>query len=417
MLLPSHSSSSSSFFERVLEDVPAVNRARDRAAQWLVSRRQSNWGWDSDTARVLITLQLANISWLNPQNLSSQLSIKQLEIDVLLGLWSRKHENPLRAGRLAQYVYALQAVCKNPRDFHGHDLVAVLEHMETYRPFELGYVILAQCNTGAHIRKKHLRLLLDAFDNLTDTWQTADTVSMLVQALTCVLKQKRNRSLVSALHRPVKSLKKVQKEDGSFGNVHTSAMATQALLSMPDDDGSWNATAALLFLLSQQQEDGSFGNIWATSTILPILSGNSYVDIPNAVRSQCPENEVMVESSTSKRPNSKFSSSITYSLWIGNNITTNHTIGINLAYNASFFEIMRHAAELNSDFDFNVATSPNGHYIKSLSGLAENTTSSQYWLLGVKKEAESNSLQYVDVGIDSFYPRDGQHVVFWYKQI
>lgn len=277
--------------------------------------------------------------------------------------------------------------------------------------------MLAQCNTGAHIRKKRLRLLFDVFDKMTDKSQSPDTAAMVVQALTCVLKHKRNRSLANILHRPVKDLKKAQKADGSFGNVHTSAVVTQALLSMPDDDRSWNATSALLFLLNQQQEDGSFETIWATSSILPILNGNSYVDIPNIVQSQCAQQNEVLEIAT-KKPSSTHNLLVQYSIWIGNNVTTNHTIHINMPKNTSFFDMMRHAAELDSNFDFHVATSPNGHYVKSLSGLAENTTSSQYWLLGIKKSPENNAgLQFVDVGVDDFYPSDGQHVVFWYKQI
>jgi hypothetical protein len=36
----------------------------------------------------------------------------------------RHHEPPISPGRLAQYTLALGAICKDPRDFHGHDLIS-----------------------------------------------------------------------------------------------------------------------------------------------------------------------------------------------------------------------------------------------------------------------------------------------------
>lgn len=63
--------------------------------------------------------------------------------------------------RLARYTLALNAMCTDPRQFHGHDLIGTLQHHEPPTDFEFALTTLAACNAQAHVRKRQIRRLLD----------------------------------------------------------------------------------------------------------------------------------------------------------------------------------------------------------------------------------------------------------------
>ncbi|KAJ8961614.1 hypothetical protein NQ314_005904 [Rhamnusium bicolor] len=61
-----------------------------RALAWLITQRESNWGWRNDTPKVLTALQLApqeESASLLPPPLEMQLSVKQLEVEIVILLW------------------------------------------------------------------------------------------------------------------------------------------------------------------------------------------------------------------------------------------------------------------------------------------------------------------------------------------
>jgi len=86
---------------------------------------------------------------LLPSALEMQLSGKQMEIEIVIMLWryvsyikllqnanptviytKRHHEIPISPTQLAEYCLALSALCYDPRQFHGHDLIGTLQHHE-----------------------------------------------------------------------------------------------------------------------------------------------------------------------------------------------------------------------------------------------------------------------------------------------
>lgn len=71
-------------------------------------------------------------------------------------------------GRLAAYTLALGALCKDPRSFHGRDLVAALLHREPPHDLEFAYATLAACSSAAHVRRRHIRRLLDIANAASD---------------------------------------------------------------------------------------------------------------------------------------------------------------------------------------------------------------------------------------------------------
>lgn len=413
-------------YDEILRKLSAP-AAAEKALNWLMSKREENWGWDSSTADAILAIQLTNQSWFSKENLESQLSVKQLELETALALWSRHHENPIRPGRVAKMINALISVCQDPKSFYGHDLVSMLEHLDTSHPLEYNYVMMTLCNAGVHIRKKQVRRLFSFVDS--EELRNHETLAVTVLTLGCVVREHHHRNLLSYLRKHMKRLKKMQHDDGSFGNVRTSSLATQALMSMGDEGRDWNFTGVMQYFLSQQQPDGSFGNLAATMSVLPVLVGRSFTHLANASCRTSDEvlspqsnatnslsNEVLVTGLTSPLPQEPKLITVKYSLWIGNNITENYTLSLTVPANTSFFEIMKRAAEGNEKFEFSASLWPNGHYVHTLAGLKEDRVENQYWLLCLNNNGPENPV-FVDTGVDDFYPQDGETISFWFKKI
>lgn len=61
-----------------------------KALAWLVSQRESDWGWRNDTPKVITALQLVqndDLRSLLPSHIEMQLSAKQMEVEVVVLLW------------------------------------------------------------------------------------------------------------------------------------------------------------------------------------------------------------------------------------------------------------------------------------------------------------------------------------------
>ncbi|CAG2055106.1 unnamed protein product, partial [Timema podura] len=141
--------------------------ATRRALYWLSQQRHADWGWGGDTARAILTFTLIDSSWFSRQNLESQLATKQMELEIVLQLW-RHHELPITSASLAHYSLALNAICQDPRQFHSHDLIGTLQHHEPELDVVFALSNLAVCSSGAHVRKRQIRRLLDISDNVKD---------------------------------------------------------------------------------------------------------------------------------------------------------------------------------------------------------------------------------------------------------
>lgn len=69
---------------------------------------------------------------------------------------------------MAQYTLALSALCQDPRQFHGHDLIGTIQHHEPPHDLDFAYAALAACTARAHVRKKQIRRLLDIANTAKD---------------------------------------------------------------------------------------------------------------------------------------------------------------------------------------------------------------------------------------------------------
>lgn len=462
------SSSSDAEAENILE----------RATAWLWSQRNKDAGWGNDTHRVLLVLRLGNLS--REDNvapvapLDLQLSSKQMELEIVLLLW-RHRETGFSPVRLARYALALNAMCTDPRQFHGHDLIGTLQHHEPPTDYEFALTTLAACNAQAHVRKRQIRRLLDIANAAQD--HNVDTVAMVILALKCIVQDHRHRNLHHFVRKPSIGLAQQQRLDGSFGDARTTALVMQALEEAENEPAdNWNRSAALAWLMNQQRADGSFaGDVRVTAEALlgvaprglasirtldcgqglgetspPRLStnnnepvaipGNNSDSVSIAVTAVSVANNLNASSGSNNSGNAVSNNTdgatttttvsavapvmvnVSYTLWVGSNVNETYSLIVTAPKNETFYEVMLLAADMSPHFQFVASPWPNGHYIHSIAGYEEELMSYHYWLLyRLTSPPDPNSPpgnQLVAPGsVDDLQISEGDHYLYWYKKL
>ncbi|XP_071448123.1 uncharacterized protein CG3556 [Hetaerina americana] len=500
----------------------AVAAGLRRALDWLDraqrrGRPEEGWGWGwaagapgrgDATPLAVLALRLSNDSWLSPRGLRSQLASQQIDVDVLVHLHWKHHEEPISPGRLSYYTLALHAICRDPRYFHGHDLVGSLLHHESPSDEEFAIASLATCASGAHVRKRQIRRLLDVADKVggvtegtaaaEDASGDVETLATVLLALDCIVREHRNRNLEHYVKRPARSLARLQTPDGSFGSrMRATALALQALIStweeepswnhmassenQPGGGTSWNRSAALVSLLSHQGSDGSFGggDVVATAEAVlalagrgglgavrnvscptpprppsPLLPASGALTPPpqqtasgqqhsslaparhgasshSAARTQSDEGMEATGSKTEgpaatpkvpKNGTAGEDAVVTYTLWVGPNISESLSLTLKAQRNSSFYGVMTEAARRDERFQFASSTWPNGHYVHTIHNLREQPAAHSYWLLYRLATLPDpmdppSHRQLSPIGVDDLLVNDGDHFLFWYKKL
>ncbi|XP_018798119.1 PREDICTED: uncharacterized protein CG3556 isoform X2 [Bactrocera latifrons] len=419
-----------------------------KALDWLKEKRAADYGWGNDTHVVILAKELSGAR--DPtdadghlqiiQELEDTLSVKEMEIEILAML-DRHHTlpKPLNLEKLARYVLALGSLCKDPKHFHGHDLVATLQHHEPAQDNEFALATLSACSAAAHVRKRQIRRLLDIASGVTD--QGVDTIAMVILALRCIVTDHRHRHLQHFVRRPARGLASLQDPRGGFGSLRSTALAMQALQDLEHDPaGSWNRTAASKWILSRQREDGGWTEeplhdgqdpgigVGLTADIILALGWKGL----GAVRAlQCdhvirensdPTSAVPYGLTSSAEESDSKNVSYTYTLWVGSNVTETFSLSLVSPKNTSFFKAMTQAADLDPRFAFEAREWPNGHYVHTLAGKKEEPRGYNYWLLYRLPElpdpnnAPGNQL-IAPVGVDELMVEDGEHYLYWYKKL
>ncbi|XP_069704292.1 uncharacterized protein CG3556-like isoform X2 [Periplaneta americana] len=100
---------------------------------------------------------------------------------------------------------------------------------------------------------------------------------MVLLALNYIVRDHRNRNLDHYVKKPSLGLAEQQHPDGSFGNLHSTALAVQALEAadseLAGNGGNigpvhWNRSSAINYLVSRQAPDGSFGDVFTTTEVV-----------------------------------------------------------------------------------------------------------------------------------------------------
>ncbi|XP_011251104.1 uncharacterized protein CG3556 isoform X2 [Camponotus floridanus] len=430
----------------------------ERAATWLWSQRDKDAGWGNDTHRVLLVLRLANLSRddnVTPSAppLELQLTAKQMELEIVLLLW-RHREVGFSPVRLAHYTLAMNAMCMDPRQFYGHDLIGTLQHHEPPTDYEFTLTALAACSAQAHVRKRQMRRLLDIAS--TPQNYNIDTIAMLILVLRCISQDHRHRNIHHIIRKPSTVLVQQQRHDGSFGDLHTTALVMQALEEVENEPAdNWNRSAALAWLISQQRPDGSFhGDVRATAEAIlsvtprglanirtldcgqslsdnspPRLTKSNIEDIGTSdnhsettLPSEALGNNVSNADTTVAYTSTPVLVNVSYTLWVGSNVNETYNLTVTAPKNETFYDVMLLAAEMSPHFEFLASDWPNGHYVHTIAGYKEEPMSYHYWLLyrlpsPPEPSSPPGNQLVAPGGVDNLQISEGEHYLFWYKKL
>ncbi|CAG7836246.1 unnamed protein product [Allacma fusca] len=451
---------------------------RDRGLKWLVTGRNSEFGWDlGDTPRVVLALSSSASQWPAQNDLEARLTVKQLELELLDKLL-RHSVDPVTPARVSYFSLALNGACKDARNFYGHNLVASLEKHTADQdypgyPEAFGFSLtaLVSCLSGSHLHRRQVRHLIAIATDDEPVVDSIDTRSMAVMALECLRRKRHSETLVRHIGEALKKIARLQQPDGTFGNIHTTTVAVQAMaLGSVVPGVEWNRTAAALALRTMQRPDGSFLDsvpataeaviaattllngmgllslkrgrcsegaeslkstlsqppLWTTYTVVQAQAPKSQLDTTTASSNNSPAPGALPQQSNSvvKLAGDTTMASVKYWIWIGPTPLTAqiYNISLSVPVNTTFFAVMRRAAELDPNFEFSSTVWPNGHYVHTISGHREQPIGYHYWLLyhlptDPDPAAPPPTTFVAPAGVDKLLVQDRDVYLFWYKKL
>ncbi|KAG8177610.1 hypothetical protein JTE90_004716 [Oedothorax gibbosus] len=424
--------------------LPTRQEVLRKSLRHVIDSRDASWGWGEHTPRVATALLLANESYF--ETYDGMLTKKQIEVQLALDLM-RSSEKPLRMHDLAHYSHALLSSCLDPRDFHGVNVLRLLKKSMSRRLHKhlfvspLGY--LALCNAGEAFTEAHRRRIRNMAYRRSDEPRWLDVQTYALLAISCSASSGDDEWL--SLKKDVaRNVSDWQQPDGSFGSVHSTALALQALIAAEEPGTEETKGRALAHLLLKQDWQGSYGSELDNYYVLPALNMKSLASLHDRKcdgRAQVHDtqgtegfrlpslHERLVGSSELKSGGSRHPTQVVhYSLWLGEDI---QTLTLRVPRHSDFLQVMDAAKHINPHFRHEVLSTRQSTSVHAVAGFASDVEKSVYWtlyrrvplpfrpklanvtatvaklkLLGAKRWTKD---------LHKLHPRDGEHLVFWYK--
>ncbi|XP_070571695.1 cobalamin binding intrinsic factor-like isoform X2 [Ptychodera flava] len=410
----------------------AAAQAYDKAVDWLKSQQNDQYGWDQGiTPRVVMSLQASSDnSWYNEDDLLSEITVKQMENELLQTLSHKPCKSgsdssasqesseeadgptprdPLTAGRLAYPIMALHSTCRDVTDFHGHDLIDLINRKIMRYPegdfnhfYQYGFAVLALCTTGSVVKQEYIDEIRNGQHEDGGFTIGTDVTAIVVMALSCV-HDKTSLDVDETLQKAVDNLLASQKDDGSFGNINTNSLVVQALSAAGINQSNWQCSDVMKHILAKQQTSGAFGlQALTTVQVLPSLTGANFGQIDD---SACSSDEAEPTDDTGDGGDQLISMSLTViddtngSGQLGS-FQTSIVEGTNL-YNA----MVKIQDETN--FEFQASSGAWGHYIEMIFGVWADPSQELFWAI-------YNYTEPLQTGVDSYFPENNDHIYFKY---
>ncbi|KAF8763469.1 hypothetical protein HNY73_021653 [Argiope bruennichi] len=343
--------------------ISEVDDSRFNGKRWLLEKWSPSAGWRENTHRGIIAWHLATKGITTGINSDKNLMVKQLEVLTLASLL-RTETDPLTANQLSMYINAMIVTCKNPRNFYGFDLLKLLEEeIETSSITTHPVAYLALCNAGETLEIKKIS---DLCIVLNDDWSYPFFLvqAAAVMALSCIRTSQQDVYAHCTDYDPtIKKFKQLQLEDGSFGNIYTTAIVTQALLSAGEGNNKdWKLNAAVKKSLSDVR------NINCSIDLRHKSKGDSAPDVRNKLVSQM---------------------RVRYTVYIGDKKDRASSITLRTPENITVFQIMQLAEKADSKYKFQWKKMGEKLYIYDIAGIINDFENGLFWLLYVGKDANS----------------------------
>ncbi|GIY94159.1 uncharacterized protein CG3556 [Caerostris extrusa] len=209
--------------------VQGISESRKIATKWLKNKWSNSSVWQENTHRGIIAWYLATDR--DDTDIEEKLMVKQLEVETLASLL-RNDTSPLTVNQLSMFVNALTVSCRDPRNFHGFDLVKILKQqteVSSLTNHPTSY--LALCNAGESLPINATSELSKTLNSNSEYPFLLDLQAATIMALSCLRNSSQNLPNISFpqtdFENTIERFKTFQKDDGSFGNIYTSAIVTQ----------------------------------------------------------------------------------------------------------------------------------------------------------------------------------------------
>ncbi|GIY79001.1 uncharacterized protein CG3556 [Caerostris darwini] len=266
--------------ETGISSIKGVVEARNNAISWLKKQRSSSWGWNDYTSRAVVALYLTSDANFNGEIFEEELMAKQTELKTAVALLKSSITN----NDLSMFINGLLVTCHNPRKFYGNNLVQLLRNqVKESNDFTHPLVYLALCNAHESWPLRAVSDINYILNISSDYLFIEDLQAMAVMAVSCSLNNsesvgKLNSSTTLTLyHHTIDRFKKII-QNGHFGNVYTTALLTQALLSSGQEHSKdWNLNATINYLMDSLNSPSI--DFLSTYLILPILNRKSLIDV------------------------------------------------------------------------------------------------------------------------------------------
>ncbi|XP_055932908.1 cobalamin binding intrinsic factor-like isoform X2 [Argiope bruennichi] len=396
--------------------IEGVSKAKEKAISWLKQKRTSTWGWRENTHRAVVALYLASAASFNGTVLEEDLMAKEVELKIATALL----RPTFTSTDLSMFINALLVTCHSPRQFYGNNLVKRLkEQVGESNNFThpLSYLVL--CNANESWPLKAISDLNSVLSSNSEYPFVKDLQAMAITALSCEANRSRgfdngsNSTTATLYKNTIQHLKKLQAHDGSFGNLYTTALITQALLSSGQEHRrDWNLNATIKYIIKEL--NSSSVDFLAIYLTLPILNGKSLMDISYVNCSANPRkhgddpvSDIGDYLGTKIR--------VQYSLYIGDEKDVVHSISLRVLENCTASKVMELAGVEDQKYKFEWKMMSGKMYIYEIANIKNDPEAGKFWLLHVGVSKSSESLTHLMKGPNEIAMEDGDHLVMWYK--
>ncbi|KAB1255161.1 Transcobalamin-2 [Camelus dromedarius] len=323
-------------------------------------------------------------------------------------------------GQLALYLLALRANCEFVGGRKGDRLVSQLKrfledekgaighnhkgHPRTsYYQYSLG--VLALCLHQKRVHDSVVGKLLYAVEHeehLRQAHLSVDSVAMAGLAFSCLELSNLNPSqrdrISLALGRVREKILKAQTPEGHFGNVYSTPLALQLLMTSHTPTvelgaACLKAKAALLASLQHK----TFRNPLMISQLLPVLNRKSYVDL---ISPDCQAPRVMLEPAMGTSSQTQVPEVIHVTLKVSS-ILPPYVQSISVPAGSSLEDVLKKARD-HGRFMYGTQASLSGPYLTSVMG--KKAEGREFWQL--LRAPNTPLLQ----GLADYRPRDGETI-------
>ena len=210
-----------------------LTRAVVRSTDWMRKFYKENATEPDRAGSIFATLRIAGHrpkTLLTDYKNASGFSIEEILRNAT------KNLSTIATPHLGLIIQGVISICKDPRNFHGHDLIQTfLNRFKTYQSFNnyfnYSLAVIALCNADEPIPDNSIQELINGTCRKVGC-HSVDTNALILTALSCVsssdtMLQSEVNGAISYLIKCL--ISKQNKTTGAFGNQYSTALAVEVI--------------------------------------------------------------------------------------------------------------------------------------------------------------------------------------------